>query len=268
MVYTGDPTCPEAAGWTPEQQALYESMATQYLWNWTGRVLGTCPLVVRPCRSDCDTFTTFWGYGPYTHGYALTKSRNSHAFGPMLIQGQWFNLGCGSCGDNCSCDESIPALRLPSPVASIVRVMQDGEELPADAYRVDNQALLVRLDGHGWPTCQDMTVPYDAEGAFAVEYLYGSEVPPQGQLAAGVLACEFAKAAVGDASCQLPRRVQTIARQGITTTFLDDMDNLDKGRTGIWLVDSWVASMVNPPRPGRVYSVDIPRPRVRVTTWP
>jgi hypothetical protein len=43
---------------------------------------------------------------------------------------------------------------------------------------------------------------------------------------------------------------------------------VEKGRTGIWLVDSWVASVTKPKRGGHVYSVDIPNPRNRVTTWP
>jgi len=264
VVYPGD--CPALEA-DPDNALLYEQMAATYLWNWTGRSYGLCPVIVRPCRSDCDSFDTFWGNGPFSAGYAAQKSRG-FAWGPALINGQWYNLGCGRCGDDCSCSGSAPALRLPGPVASIDEVRIDGAVLDPAVYRVDNATLLVRLDGQGWPTCQDLSTGIDQEGSFAVSYQRGSEVPVGGQVAAGVLACELAKAAGGDASCQLPRRLQTIARQGVTMTFLDAMDDLDKGRTGIWVIDSWVASVTNPPRPSRVYSVDIPHPSPRITTWP
>jgi len=262
IVYPGD--CPALDG--VADPLVYEQMATQYLWNWTGRVYGTCPVTVRPCRSDCaEGMSTFWGGGPYPRGPAL---RGSAPWTPVLLAGQWFNVACGRCGDDCSCGGGTPALRLPGPVASVDQVLIDGTELDAAAYRVDNHSLLVRLDGDAWPICQNMSEPVSAPNTFAVTYDYGSEVPVGGQMAAGALSCELAKAASGDNSCQLPRRIQTIARQGVTIGFLDAMDDLDKGRTGIWLIDSWVSSVVNPPRASRVYSVDIPRPRNRVTTWP
>jgi hypothetical protein len=100
-----------------------------------------------------------------------------------------------------------------------------------------------------------------------VSYTKGTPVPEGGQVAAGVLACELAKGATNDRTCQLPQRVQTIARQGVTVQLLDSFDDVEKGRTGIWLVDSWVASVTQPKRGGSVYSVDIPNPRHRTTTW-
>lgn len=259
VVYPSDCTAMDEVA----EPLVFEQIAADYLRAWTG--YGTCPVLLRPCRSDCDSFATFWGYGPFTRGTAARKSRG-FGWGPALINGQWYNLGCGACGDDCSCGSGAAALRLPGPVAAITTVLVGGELLHSSAYRVDNHALLVRTDGGAWPTCQDMSEPADGPNAFSVDYLHGIEVPIGGQLAAGALACELAKATIGDTSCQLPRRIQTIARQGLTTTFLDSMDDLDKGRTGIWLVDSWVASVTNAPVAGRVYSVDIPRQRI--PTWP
>jgi len=263
VVYPSDCSALE----TPDAALLYEEIAGNYLRNWTG--YGTCPVLLRPCRSDCDSFSSFWGYGPFTRGTASRKSSQGFGWGPVLINGQWYNLGCGVCGDDCSCSGGgAAALRLPGPVAAITTVLVGGAPLLASAYRVDNHALLVRTDGGAWPTCQDMSEPADGPNAFSIDYLHGIEVPVGGQLAAGALACELAKAATGDTSCQLPRRIQTIARQGLTTSFLDSMDDLDEGRTGIWLVDSWVASVTNSPQRGRVYSVDIPRPRIPTWTAP
>jgi hypothetical protein len=247
-------------------RAAYETMAADYLWNWTGRVYGLCPVAVRPCRGDCPQDDTFWGAGPFTTG--STAASNGGLWGPVLVAGNWFNLGCGVCGDDCSCG-GTPALRLPSPVATVDRVLIDGAPLDPASYRVDNYALLVRTDGGAWPTCQNMNAdPATDPGTFRIDYQYGRPVPVGGQLAAGILACELAKAAAGDKTCALPQRVQTIARQGVTMTMLDTFDDVEKGRTGIWLVDSWVASVTQPRRASRVYSVDISHPPIRVASWP
>lgn len=261
VIYPGD--CPALDG--VDDPIVFEAMAAAFLNAWTGGVYGLCPVVIRPCRSDCaDADSTFWGFGPYTPGSAMPASGR---WGPALVGGQWINLACGHCGDNCSCN-AMAALRLPGPVASIEEVLIDGAALDPAAYRVDNQRLLVRTDGAAWPLCQDMAAAPTEPNTWQISYTQGTAVPPGGQIAAGMLACELAKGAVNDRSCLLPQRVQTIARQGVTVTMLDTFEDVNQGRTGIWLVDSWVASVTKAPRGGRVYSVDIPNPRNRVTTWP
>jgi len=263
VVYPGD--CPALD--TVSDPLVFEAMAIAFLWNWTGRGYGVCPVALRPCRSDCaQADSTFWGYGPYTSGSAMpAKAR----WGPALVGGQWFNLSCGACGDDCSCSSTgAPSLRLPGPIDSVQEVLIGGDRLLPNAYRVDNRSLLVRTDGGAWPTCQDMAAAPDKPGTFQISYLYGTPVPLGGQVAAGVLACELAKASSGDRSCQLPTRIQTLTRQGVTMTMLDTFEDVEKGRTGLWLVDSWVASVTQPRRGGKVRSVDIPSPRNRVQTWP
>jgi hypothetical protein len=245
---------------------IFEQMAIDFLSNWTGGLYGLCPVVIRPCRSDCGgSVDAFWGFGPYTRGSSMPRRGR---WGPALIGGAWFNLSCGTCGDDCSCGLGAPSLRLPGPVSSVEEVLIDGTPLPASAYRVDNHSLLVRLDGQGWPACQDMAAPVTAANTWQVSYTRGTEVPVGGQVAAGALACELAKAATNDRTCQLPQRVQTIARQGVTVQLLDMFTDVEKGGTGIWVVDSWVASVTKSPRHSKVYSPDIPHPRHRVTTWP
>lgn len=242
--------------WTDTARAIYETMAIDYLSAWTGHRYGLCPMVLRPCRTPCPSVGT--GYGVASDGFV---------YGPQLIGGQWFNLACGRCGDICSCGGVAP-LRLPAPVAGVTVITIDGVILPQASYRVDNGFLLVRTDGEPWPPCQNMSLPAGEVGTWTVDVVTGTPAPVGGQVAAGVLAVELAKAACGDGSCQLPRRVQTITRQGVTVALLDAFDDVGKGRTGIWLVDSWVASVVGPPRGGSVRSVDVPHPRHRVTTWP
>lgn len=247
---------------TEEQRDRYESIATDFLWQWTGRRFGVCPVTVRPCRQDC-----WQGRSTFNGGGRLTDGIWAAPFGPILIGGQWFNLGCGQCGDMCSCSNT-PALILPGPVASVDEVRIDGQPLDPDAYRVDNHRLLVRTDGGDWPTCQDQAAdPAVDDNTFQITYQRGIPVPVGGQLAAGVLAVEFAKAACRDKDCQLPQRVQSVSRQGVTVAILDAFDDIDTGHTGIWLIDSWVASVTKSPAVSRVYSPDIPRSRPRRTTW-
>lgn len=249
----GSPACDPLSGMESDEVARFERMAGEYLSAWTGGQFGLCPVTILPCRERCwEGVSTYNGSGPVP-GYS--------PFTPVIIQGNWFNLSCGRCGDKCGCG-STPSLKLPGPVASIDSVTVDGETLDPGAYRVDNWSLLVRVDGGDWPTCQDLTEP-----TFVIEYRRGRPVPEHGQIAAGVLACELAKDACGDRSCRLPRRVSSIDRQGVSVVF-DDFNDLDKGGTGIWLIDSWVSSVTQPKRRGRVRSPDLPRMAGRVTTWP
>lgn len=241
--------------------ATFEEMAATYLWDWTGRKYGQCEVTLRPCRQECwEGRSTFWGGsgGPLRGGLPFT---------PALIRGQWYNLGCGTCGDTCGCG-STQALRLPGPISSVGEVQIDGTVLDPAAYRVDNGRSLVRQDGDLWPTCQDMNLMLGQPDTWGVTYTKGYAVPKGGQVAAGLLANELAKAACNDKTCGLPRRVQSITRQGVTVAVLDAFDDIDEGHTGIWLIDSWVASVVRRPRRMRVLSPDRRPPRYRQTTWP
>src|SRR3546814_10764299 len=84
-------------------------MAATYLWDWTGRKYGQCTLTLRPCRQQCyEGVSTFWGGA----GGPLAAP-----FTPVLIQGAWYNIGCGTCGDTCGCSTS-QSLRLPGPIRS------------------------------------------------------------------------------------------------------------------------------------------------------
>lgn len=257
--YAGCKSTEVIDGLPDDERAIWEQVATEYLWRWTKGAFGTCAETVRPCRQDCQP-STFWGGRPaYLPGSGAPWT-------PALIAGKWYNLGC-TCGDTCGCSV-VHEITLPPPVSSIVSVVIDGEVLDPDSYRVDNGKSLVRLDGNGWPTCNDMSSPSasgtGAEGTWEVTYLRGSEVPVGGQVAAGILAAEFAKSACG-VDCALPKRVTSVTRQGVSIGILDTFDDIEVGHTGIWLVDSWVASIKSAPRRSRVASPDF-RP-MRRTTW-
>lgn len=239
-----DPTGKERG----EDQVLYEAMATDYLWRWTGHRFGLCSTTFRPCVIGCTSPTlttpsTFVGRGPDT-GYPT----QAHPGLSVL-----WSIGCGRCGP-CSSIDARRVVSLPGPVHSVHSVVIEEETLEPAAYR-SNGDLLIRTDGGFWPTRQDLERD-GGPGTWQVEYTRGVPVPPAGQVAAGVLALELSKAACGDSSCALPQRLQSITRQGVTVAVLDSFDDIDRGHTGIWLIDSWVASVARPPSPSLVYSPD------------
>lgn len=231
----------------PETRQRYEDMARALLWEWTGRKFGPALVTIRPYATLEGRPSTWTGGGFWT-------------WRPALVNGQWFNVRCGVCAAaTCCCDVEF-AIDLPGPVASVEKVIVDGQTLPPSSYRVDNRQTLVRLDGRTWPRTQNLTAPAtdtDAKGGtFEVTYRRGVPVPAGGQVAAGVLALELAKSACQDRDCSLPQRVQSVTRQGVSVDILDEFEDVKEGRTGIWLIDSWIASVSRPNRGGRVYSPD------------
>jgi hypothetical protein len=142
------------------------------------------------------------------------------------------------------------AVKLPrSRVNSIVSVTIDGN--PFAAYRMLQSGWVERTDGQGWRMCDDSTV---------IVYTYGEAPPAGGRDAAIALGVELAKAAIGDKTCRLPQRVTSVTRQGLSFSQIDPFTFLDKGRTGLLVVDMWLAS-VNPearPQAAGVWSPDIP----------
>lgn len=245
-----------AAFAVPETAVMAQAcvdQAAEVLYALSGRQFGICEVKARPCRKDCCD---------------PCGRSGGHRWTPILQGGQWTNVSCSSCKDDCSCT-TVCEVQLPGPVDHITEVLLDGVVLPPEEYRVDNRRSLVRVGGgECWPTCQDMNLETDQVGTWEVTYGRGLPVPVAGQNALGALACELCKACIGDKDCCLPERVTTIARQGLTMALLDPMEFLSSGRTGIYAVDLWLAA-VNPKGRSRragVFSPDVAPPRV--TTWP
>ena len=232
-------------------QEWTEQMAIEIMWAASGRQFGLCTKTYRPCTVGCEA-------QPMINEWSLIGVK------PWLRWDVWPGsdfaiIGCG-CRDTCSCGV-IEAFELwHKPVRAVHEVTIDGEVLDEDAYRLSKNRL-IRTDGDSWPVCQDWTVDADQPGAWTVKYTYGRPVPFGGRVCAGILAAELGKAVCGDETCELPRRVQTVTRAGVTVGFVDPMQFLDQGKTGLYEVDLWLAS-VNPnrlARKARVYRVDDPR---------
>lgn len=236
--YSGCGPCGPLTTASDADRAMYEQMATDYLWLWTGRNFGLCTVVMQPCGAQCWEGISTWNGN--TVGAQPT---------PMIIDGLWYNVWCNTCLDGCSCGAE-DSIRLPGPVDSIESVTVDGVAVDPANYRVENHKYLVNKVGL-WPQC-----------GLEVTYKQGVPVPMGGQVAAGILACEFAKALCKDSSCALPERIKNITRQGVTVTLMDDFKTLQEGSTGIWLIDSWMQSVNKAPRRSSVRSPDVKHPRV------
>jgi hypothetical protein len=143
------------------------------------------------------------------------------------------------------------AVRLPrSDVTAVTEVLLDGA--PFTDWRLDG-SWLARTDGLTWPVCRDRV---------SVSYQFGRPPPDGGRVACITLATELGRFASPepDQPCQLPRRLASVTRQGLTYAALDDMKFLDDGLTGLYSVDSWLRS-VNPKgrsQAARCWSPDIP----------
>lgn len=246
--------CPPWEAATPEQRQFATDIAVEILWNLSGRQFGLCTVTVRPCRTPCVQMA---GLAPLYGG---------GSYWPRMVDGAWIN-GCGECVTDCSCGPLCEVV-LPGPVDSVVEVMIDGDVIASTDYLVyDHRKLIRRNTAACWPTCQHLERPLTDEGTFGVTYRQGIPVTAAGRAAAGTYACEILKSCLGQA-CRLPKRVQSVTREGVTMSVLDPMEMIDTGRTGIPEVDMWLVA-VNPGglRQGaRVYSPDRRAPRVQ--TWP
>lgn len=241
---------------SPQLTGYAVSAATQILWSLTGRRFGTCQVVTRPCRAEC--YNGAWPTGSYAYPWSAFGS-GSGAFDASY----WFPLGCGSCTGNCSCSV-VSECYLPAPVNDVVQVKVDGAPLVTGAYRLDNNRILVRTDGHLWPRCNNLNLDDSQVGTWSVTADYGVPVPDMGALAMGELAYEILKA-IGGKECGLPTRVTNIVRQGVTVSFPPIAELLAEGRLGLFMCDLFL-STYNPNKldvRSRVYSVD--RPPVRRT---
>lgn len=222
-------------------------IATEILWKKTGQRFGVCRQTLRPCASDCFDNVFPSHIIPFSLRYPF----------PYSYQGMWFNLGCGGCPGSCSCTIIHEAI-LPAPVASIEEVKVDGVALDTSAYRVDDQRILMRLDGQPWPKCNDLNKADTEVGTWSVTATFGEVVPRGGQVAVGELAMEIIKGMMCDDECGVPSNAQSVQRQGVSMSFFDPDRILGQDRIGLYFSDMFLQTW-NPnniQRPARAFDVN------------
>ena len=213
---------------------------------------------------DALEFATFilWSlsgrmYSQETTTTEVYSTKQALAYGsqiyPVFMGGSPYNVS--SCSD-CACRGCgiFHRTRLRGyPVRKINWVWLDGRFLAQNEYVLLDYSVLGLRNNASACNANCLIVNYD----------YGSGPPPGGKRAAVKLAEELLRSSAGE-SCQLPERVTSISRQGVTFTLLDPQDFLEKGRTGIYEIDLMLGA-ANPARAlkrARVFSPDIRRAEV------
>lgn len=243
-------------GTDPDLIAKWQAVATDILYDASGRRYGPCEVTVRPCLRSC--------FGSWT-GFA--DGGSAIPFPVLDVDGEWRNISTCGCRDSCSCG-SLSEVLLDGPVASVVSVVVDGTELDAADYRLDRVGdswRLLRTDGGTWPSCSDITAECGDPGSFCVTYMQGLAVPDLGTQAVSELTCELVKSCLpGCKECRLPKTVQSVTRRGVTITY---------NRAMPWLRQlPMVATFLDAVNPNNltssptVFSPDVPATRTTIAT--
>ena len=230
-----------------DHEYAYEAVkvASQLLWSMSGRKYGGINTVTEK-------------YVCASRAYRLGASARNYT--PELVGGDMYNIPFDEFDDyaELTTDGMSPSTRLRlrgRPVIKIDAVRDRTGTIvdPSNYYLVDHSTLQAR-SGTAWAPCN-----------IEVTYTYGSPPPVTGKAAARVLATEFIKLWNGD-DCDLPQRITSVSRQGISYTILDNQDFIADMRTGLYVVDLFLKS-ANPDKArakARVFSPDVPRARRHV----
>jgi hypothetical protein len=212
----------------PDELDAALQVASDVLWNFTGRRYpGICTDKVRP-QAQWKSYDGPPRWWPST-----------------LFAGAQSPWGFCSChrGRETGCSR-LPEIKLPGhPVnPESVVIILDG--VPFTEFRLDDHRYLIRVDGDGWPCCQNLRLEDDQPNTWSISYDYGLNPPLGGKRAAMMLGCQLLLAfdPATSGKCELPARVKTLTRAGTTISLLDPLDLFDKGRTGLPTVDLWVSS--------------------------
>ena len=183
---------------------------------------------------------------------------------PVLFGGDVYNIPSGDYDEysELTADGLSPDARIRlrgRPVTEIISMRNKNGEIldPSSYYLVDHSTIHIKA-GTPWTPCN-----------VEITYKYGIPVPTAGKMAARKLAIEFARLWQGDEMCELPQRVTSVSRQGVSYTILDNQEFIDELRTGLYEIDLFL-KVVNPDnarRKSKVFSPDAPRAR-RYTAKP
>ena len=226
--------------------------ASYLLWSMSGRKYSGTTTVTERYVSAFD---------PY-----LRIGASSLNYSPTLVNGQVENVRVNAFGrfndTDFSGDGTSSSSRLRLRGQKVVKVhnVRDiaGKIIDPTKYYLVNHSMLLATPGANW-------TPSNVE----VTYTYGTPPPTAGKAAARILAIELIKLYEGDDSCQLPQRVTSIARQGVTYTVLDNQEFIDELKTGLYAVDLFLKT-ANPDKArsrSKVFSPDVARAR-RITPKP
>lgn len=148
-------------------------------------------------------------------------------------------------------------------IVSLVRVEHDESEHPVAYRRVGNSVQVATQRGFygSIPLWRTNWARGNRTVIYRFTYRFASTVTPTARAMLLHYAHEFFLWLTGDESgCDLPENVTSIDREGLGITLVTPQDFLDRGRTGLGKIDTWLA-MVNAKhalRPPQVFTPDAP----------
>ena len=229
---------PALDGLEEADRELVVAAASEMMFNATcQKFIGVCTDVVRPPSANCvGGFLpgTRLGDGSLWLGDDGLSTLPESTFGPLgMVDGTVV----------ASPVMAHSTIRLPGvPIITVVRVTVDGTDLPDGSWLIVDDRDLVRADGKSWPLWQRLDRAAGQPGTWTIEYTWGIPVPSSGVLAARVLSAELGLSLNQDAACRLPKRLQSITREGLSAVILDPFQFLDKGGFGIYEIDTFINS--------------------------
>lgn len=216
---------------TVASDLLYRLSGQQF----TGANCG--PVTIRPVARPVDVDLQSWGTRLSPIGYFSS-------WGSCAIYGS----GASGVVSHYGCSRP-PEIELGAyPVTAIDEVLIDGVVIPSNEYQLQDYRVLVRMrptassvptERWGWPTCQQLDLPDTQLNTFSVTYHYGQPPPAAGILACQVLGEQLALSMAGE-DTDLPQRITSITRAGVSAMVVDVMDFLAKGQTGLYEVDLFI----------------------------
>lgn len=202
------------------------------------------------------------GINTTTERYICTTRRyrygaSARNFTAELLNGNVYNVPYQDFNNyvDVTSDGLTPQSRLRLRGRPVIKIHEirnrAGELITPDNYYLVDHSTIQAVQGVPWAPC-------DIE----VTYTYGAQAPELGRQAAKYMAIQFIKLWSGD-DCELPARVTSVSRQGVSYTVLDSQEFIQELRTGVYTVDLFLKS-VNPDgarSKARVFTPDVPRAR-------
>jgi hypothetical protein len=223
-----------------DDRKLLAESASRMLFNATAQVFtGLCSDTFRPPSANCAGSSGLMAGSRLADG-SLWLGMNGT---DMLPEATFGPLGGGDGNTVMSPIMSYSTIVPPlQPIVSVDRVTIDGENVDPSEWLIVEDRAVIRAGGKSWPLWQRLDRPLGQPQTWGIEITGGVAIPPTGVLASRVLAVEFAKAPawLDDDTCRLPKRLQSINREGMSAVVLDPFTFLQQGGFGIYEVDTFI----------------------------
>lgn len=233
--------CSPSAGFTPEVLDAAKTAAADIMNAATAHRYGACTSTFAPLRPPPPEIG-------HQDNWSLVDPKIGGTIGADRFRAFY--------DDDCDSNANTKIRLWHTRVIDIRQVVIAGTVVYPGSYYLDGNILIRDEDNMGWPVTQSGR--RGSADSWEITYRHGIPVPRTGALATGVLACEIAMALSDDEECSLPQRTKTYTNHaGLTLGFIDPMEFLTDGLTGLYVPDQWI-TRTNPhglTRRARAYSL-------------